>query len=36
MNNNALKYKKKDRNFVKEIIEQSKKKNNENDLNFDH
>ena len=36
MNNNALKYKKKNRNFVKEIIEQSKKQNDESDLNFDH
>ena len=36
MNNNALKYKKKDRNFVKEIIEQSKKQNDENDSNFNH
>ena len=36
MNNNALKYKKKDRDFVKEIIEQSKKQNDENDLNFNY
>ena len=36
MNNNALKYKKKDRNFVKEIIEQSKKQNDEKDSDFDH
>ena len=36
INNNTLKYKKKDRDFVKEIIEQSKKQNDENDLNFNH
>ena len=36
MNNNVLKYKKKDRDFVKEIIEQSKKQIDESDLNFDH
>ena len=36
VNNNALKYKKKNWNFVKEIIEQSKKQNNKNDSNFDH
>ena len=36
INNNALKYKKKDRNFVKEIIEQSKKQNDENNSNFDY
>ena len=36
INNNALKNKKRNWDFVKNIIEQSKKKNDESDLNFDH
>ena len=35
MNNNALKYKKRDRDFIKNIIEHSKKQNDENHLNFE-
>ena len=34
MNNNALKYKKKDRDFIKNIIEHSKKQNDESYSNF--
>ena len=35
MNNNALKYKKKDRDFIKNIIKHSKKQNDENYLSFE-
>ena len=35
MNNNALKYKKRNRNFIKNIIEHSKKQNNESYLSFE-
>ena len=35
MNNNALKYKKRDRDFIKNIIEHSKRQNDESHSSFE-